>query len=248
MGPAAISAEEYGRWRTPREFINALKPMSFGAATTLIVAQASAGLVRAAARRITFAEDRPPLDYPIIPAAHWKLLDRADLSRDHFWDTGVAKLYGELTAQERDVRGALLSDEPDITAVEIRFEFVEKAAEPKSPILSSSVRSVLPLPSRIDHGQWLRRRLQDDPDPVSPKAPAVEARNAGGRPRKEFWEPLLIAVGIAVYGGFDPKKIADVERWMADWLDANGHDAGEVAIRTRARAFFNAYATEKDKN
>lgn len=74
------------------------------------------------------------------------------------------------------------------------------------------------------------------------------APHLGGRPRKDFWEPLLIAVGMAIYDGFQPGRIADVERWMADWLSTNGFEAGEVAIRQRARAVFVAYEAEKDKN
>jgi len=62
------------------------------------------------------------------------------------------------------------------------------------------------------------------------------AKASGRRPRKDFCEPLLVAASVAIYAGFTPAKIADVEKWMADGLSANGHEAGEVAIRKRARA------------
>jgi hypothetical protein len=82
---------------------------------------------------------------------------------------------------------------------------------------------------------------EGEPEPSPP-------RHAGGRPRKDFWEPLLVAAGIAIYAGWQPQRIADVERWMADWLADNEHEAAEVGIRQRARILFNAYAAERDKN
>ncbi|WP_196232981.1 hypothetical protein [Sphingomonas segetis] len=39
-----------------------------------------------------------------------------------------------------------------------------------------------------------------------------------------------------LYGGdLQPKRQADIEKAMHDWLSANGHTAGETQVRERAR-------------
>lgn len=58
----------------------------------------------------------------------------------------------------------------------------------------------------------------------------------GGRPPSAFWDDLWAAIGTALYvGKLFPKSQADIERAMADWLDANGHSAAPSTIRARAR-------------
>lgn len=89
--------------------------------------------------------------------------------------------------------------------------------------------------------------VSDTQPPASPYARPATTRHPGGRPRKDFWEDLLVATGIAIYAGFQPQRVAHVERWMANWLSENGHEASEVAIRQRARSVFNAYVAERDK-
>ncbi len=72
-------------------------------------------------------------------------------------------------------------------------------------------------------------------------APEREPVNRGGRPRNEYWEPLLIEMARQLYEGeLLPNRQADVENAMHDWLAANGHKGGETQVRQRARSLWEA--------
>lgn len=65
---------------------------------------------------------------------------------------------------------------------------------------------------------------------------ATNPSKVGGRPPAAFWDDLWAAIAADLYlGRLFPKSQADIERAMADWLDANGHGAAESTIRARAR-------------
>lgn len=60
--------------------------------------------------------------------------------------------------------------------------------------------------------------------------------NAGGRPRAEFWDDMLIEIFRQLWE--DRLKVtrqADIEAAMQDWAVANGHSASDSSIRQRAR-------------
>lgn len=71
--------------------------------------------------------------------------------------------------------------------------------------------------------------------------PTAAKANRVGRPVKSFWEDLLIEMARQLHAGdLQPQRIADIEKAMHDWLIASGHEAGETAIRDRARKLFQA--------
>lgn len=75
----------------------------------------------------------------------------------------------------------------------------------------------------------------DDPR-APPRREIVNPAKVEGRPRAAFWDDLWAAIAVALYvGELIPKTQADIERAIADWLDANGHSAAESTIRARAR-------------
>ena len=81
--------------------------------------------------------------------------------------------------------------------------------------------------------------------PIEPPAPPNETQSVasevpaigkGGRPPAPFWDDMWAAIAAALYGGeLAPKTQADIEKAMADWIELNGHSAGESTIRGRAR-------------
>lgn len=74
---------------------------------------------------------------------------------------------------------------------------------------------------------------------------APPARIAGGRPPKPFWDRLWADVAAQLYkGDLKPTRQADIERVMHDWLAANGENAGETAVRARARLLWDCLNTE----
>jgi hypothetical protein len=71
--------------------------------------------------------------------------------------------------------------------------------------------------------------------------PVLREANKGGRPRKEFWDDLLIAIFAQIYeGALTPKSQADLENAMLDWASAHGHQLGETSVKGPARKLFAA--------
>ena len=78
-----------------------------------------------------------------------------------------------------------------------------------------------PLPSQT--------LLQSLPAPPVPKG-------KGGRIPAAFWDDLWAFIANALYqGDLKPKRQADIEKAMAEWIAANGLDAASSTIRGRAR-------------
>src|SRR5262249_52632921 len=66
-----------------------------------------------------------------------------------------------------------------------------------------------------------------------------KTNSKGGRPRKDFWDDLLIAIFARIYrGDLKPKSQADIEKAMLDWASANGHELGETSVKTPARKLY----------
>lgn len=79
--------------------------------------------------------------------------------------------------------------------------------------------------------------------PTSPiEAPA---KHAGGAPRKEFWDDLLIEMFQVLWlGELKPNRQADLERAMLDWASGKGYSLGESSVKAPARKLFAAWKSE----
>lgn len=127
--------------------------------------------------------------------------------------------------------------------------------EPDEP-LDADLRK----PDRDEFQNYLNA-VRFEPDPIlsfclragtsstSSSEPATKALSSkGGRPPKAFWEQLWPAIAAQLYvGDLQPKKQADIEKAMNEWLTANNHDAGESTVRRAARALWQAINRE-DQN
>lgn len=77
---------------------------------------------------------------------------------------------------------------------------------------------------------------------LAPPAPVSKA----GRPRKDFWDDLVIATMKAIWeGDLRPTSQAEVERWMLDWAARNDHAIGETSVKTPARKILAACEGQK---
>ena len=72
---------------------------------------------------------------------------------------------------------------------------------------------------------------------VADSLPAPPApKGKGGRFPAKFWDELWATIANALYqGDLKPKRQADIEKAMAEWITANGFDAASSTIRGRAR-------------
>jgi hypothetical protein len=84
------------------------------------------------------------------------------------------------------------------------------------------------------------------PNVPASSAPMPRAAAApGGRPAAEWWDDLWIEICRQLYGGeLIPKKQADIEKAMTDWLaNRDEHPSGST-IRRRARKLWHAIKDE----
>ncbi len=86
-------------------------------------------------------------------------------------------------------------------------------------------------------------------------APAVASRGtsleppvqAGGRPPAAFWDDLWIEMCRQLWAGeLQPKRQADIEAAMMNWVVTHGHNPGESTIRPRARKLWTALQKEDE--
>ena len=83
------------------------------------------------------------------------------------------------------------------------------------------------------------------PPVLLPQPTSRSVHSAGGRPPKLFWDSLWASVAAQLYNGdLKPKRQSDIERAMHDWLVTNGHDAGETAVRAKAKQLWYAINSE----
>jgi hypothetical protein len=67
----------------------------------------------------------------------------------------------------------------------------------------------------------------------------------GGRPPAEWWDDLWIAISCALYmGDLKPKRQADIEKAMNDWIASKGESAAVSTVRNRARKLWQALSRE----
>jgi hypothetical protein len=81
------------------------------------------------------------------------------------------------------------------------------------------------------------------PEIAQPPPTIVSQKSDGSRgpTPKEWWDDLWIEMFRRIhFGEFLPKRQADMERAMADWLSENNHTASERTVRNAAKKLFEA--------
>ena len=126
-------------------------------------------------------------------------------------------------------------------AAQTLFDQMRADVEARLAILAfdyeAGTPSAAPPPMYPGGPTWIDR--EHDPylsEPAQVVAPIPTPPKKGGRPPAEFWDDMWAATATALYDGtLKPKTQADVERAMAEWIEANGHSAADSTIRARAR-------------
>jgi hypothetical protein len=273
-----IPVDEYQRWYPPRAAIDRLRPTRTAVVIDALTACIRSGAVRAAAHQVfevhQSGRSGQVAVYKLLEAGRWieeaeerfwelgNITIKPEVRRASAVEALIVRQEGpdiELTGVRLDRTGvdnlaAQLGVAPrarsfnEVMADRNREDRIDvsSAQAVRSIVEASAIQASLDIKPNEDVAEDFIARTA--PELTAPLINVDPGPNKGGRPRKDFWEPVLVAAGIAIYAGWQPGKIADAERWMADWLSARGHEASEVAIRERARALFNAYVAERDKN
>ena len=216
--PKGLTAKVFATWLHPHEALSLVSERVSGISPTAkILDRLKAGIIRAAAeqsvKRSGFGTTTTE-SYFEIPNAYWE-----GLQSEAFWQSGDAHF---------DLRGAyqFTIENDSARCFGIRFDPIGIRK------LVANLPKKMPAPVPI---------LKPPPSPpmakqVPPLKPAV---NPGGRPRKEFWDDLLIAIFAKAWlGNWQPKHQADVEKAMLDWASKNNHELGETSVKGPAKKLF----------
>jgi hypothetical protein len=81
-----------------------------------------------------------------------------------------------------------------------------------------------------------------------PPPSATRAHLNGGRPKADWWEDLWIEMCSQLYSGtLQPKKQADIENAMQQWITDHGYSAAVSTTRSRARRLWPALSEAEDR-
>jgi hypothetical protein len=76
----------------------------------------------------------------------------------------------------------------------------------------------------------------EPPSTLLKEGSAQKPKNKGGRPTAAHWDEMWAVIAVMLYlGDLKPKRQADIERAMKDWLASNDFEAGDTPVRDRAR-------------
>jgi len=80
--------------------------------------------------------------------------------------------------------------------------------------------------------------------PAAP--PALASAERKGRPKADWWDPLWVEICRQLYVGvLQPRRQAEIEKAMMDWLASEGHNVSESTIRPRARMLWTAISKDE---
>ncbi|WP_156472291.1 hypothetical protein [Sphingorhabdus sp. M41] len=119
---------------------------------------------------------------------------------------------------------------------------------PNSAVANAINLQFLSVEGQLKRLKDLRRYSFTRPEPIdmasfglSEKRSALMpknevTKNKGGRPAAEHWDEMWATIATLLYeGDLNPKRQADIEKAMMDWLESNGHSAADSTVRKRAR-------------
>lgn len=161
----------------------------------------------------------------------------------HFWETNGQNAIFEVYGNTRLYGGAT------------RLRFFDVRFDPQS--LSGNSPRAAPLEPEIAaptapaemtglNGPRLQNRGKAAPSDA-PQAVEPDRRRIG-RPTKEYWEPLLVEMMRQIWAGdLKPRRQADVQHAMAEWIVEQGHPEPKLTqLKARARLIFQVYESEQE--
>lgn len=240
MARQAPTEDEFNDWFTPDDVLEGLGDRYEGTVRKREVMELlKAGLAVAVARhgqpdsRKTASEA-----FVEIPQSLWNKWD--DIGDHHFWETGQAIFevhhsdstgYGGYTHTYRffDVRF-----DPDC------FPDMAAASQPK--VLSYGLDEV------EDRALVKSAADAEEPRDLGGAEPLPSPRRRVGRPSKEYWEELLVEIMRQIWrGDLKPRRQADVQHAMAEWIVEQGYPEPKLTqLKARARLIFQVYESEHE--
>lgn len=226
--------DDFATWITASETMRHLGAKMGHAATMAILDRLKVGLVQARAEK-AFTKDKHTLAlkehtlYP-VPSAVWEHLSHHNYANNlTLWASNdQTAIFSDYAIQDAGKKYQLFGVRFDPEGVR-KMVAIPSAATPatRAPV-ASNIPTKTPAPA---------------PTPArapTPAAPTPVSR--AGRPRKDFWDDLIIATCRAIWlGDLKPQTQADIERWMLDWAAANRQEISETSVKAPAKKVFNAF-------
>jgi hypothetical protein len=217
LGAAEKMENKEEEWIRAAAAEQLLKP-TFGTyeARLTICKRAYSGMIRARAQRLTLDS---------------RAADNVDIPKIFWWAKGHQALNQNWTAGDFDtwVDSSKLTGNLHLSGGKIHLEAFNVS------FLRADVETLIPtgtlVPAEV---------------PAAPaEAPAVDLAQStpskGGRYPAEFWDNLWVEICRQLYeGDLKPKKQADLEKAMMDWIAERDETAGVTTVRERARKLWQA--------
>lgn len=217
-------------------------------AKAALIDQAAAGLLASRCRRFIY---QPPdgaepetHDHYDMPLGFWQQFDQTYRRRLEDWSIGNFDL----------------SQVDDDSVTLARAHGVKFLDDDLRTLPGVPSRSAAPAPANVGATRYtdlwpgddptvmraLERRIAELEAEIAAKATSSpNPPHAGGRPPKPFWDGMWADMVRQMYtGDLKYSRLSEIEAAMHEWLIANGHEAGETAIRERARRLFAALQKE----
>jgi hypothetical protein len=211
--------EEFEKWLRPRQALNLVAQyfFEFSHVPNAILGRLQGGAVQAAAVSSDAIKGSPVL----IDNVLWSHLAMGN--KPDWWDTGDVKVYRQGSQYRATFEGWFYGVRFEPTAI--------------NEIIAGRSKIVI-KPTEATTAQ-----LQPEVKTSAPKgASNVISASRAGRPRKDFWDDLIIATCRAIWlGDLKPQTQAEIERWMLDWASVNGHAISETSVKAPAKKVFNAF-------
>ena len=216
-------AENFSAWLTPEEAIKRVKEAVREGIRVEgpFLDSLKGGLVRSASQRsATVGEFSSPdiTDEPTEIPPHWW----EAVQSEEFWTTGIAffDMRDPHTFGLSSARTRCFGIRFDPTGVQELIDSLPKRG----------------VATPIQTAQDIHR----DAPFLTPTTTPI-SKSKGGPTPKEWWEDLWIEMFRRIhFGEFTPKKQADLEKAMHEWLALRGKSASERTIRNAARKLFGA--------
>jgi hypothetical protein len=214
LGAAGKTENKEEEWISAAAAEQLLKP-AFGTykARLTICKRAYSGMIRARAQR--FTQDSRAADNVDIPKIFW-------------WAEGHQALNQNWTAGDFDTWAdfSKLTGNPHLSGGKIHLQAFNVS------FLRADIETLIPSGTLA-------------PAAAPAAAPAVDLAQStpskGGRYAAEFWDNLWVEICRQLYeGDLKPKKQADIEKAMMDWIAERDETAGVTTVRERARKLWQA--------
>lgn len=191
------------------------------------------GLLNVSAREaITVASGKPDQTGKnvAIQKVLWAHLRGGWTGQPHLWTAGQVDIWterGEVRVSLHDVLFDPVGLDAYLRPLETQSVNLAAGRAVPVPVVGAAPKASSPPP---------KPQILGKPDLKS-----IDPKDRRGPSPKEFWDDMLLAMFRRIYvDGWEPERLADLEKAMHTWLAERGKSAGERTVRNIAKKLLEA--------